>query len=178
MNVFFSLCSNLVNGDENLARAMNLEVIDVHDVQSRQDTEVAKKYREKEVMFPRIQEAVQCHPTGADKLDNVRMEGKVVHYSSILGGVASILAVIVTVMTEGAASPLLLAGLSLVGAGTSLTTWTRESMTNLIEIKEADSDLKEALDNMKDVREIVHKRLKNKTISRLHFISLLAEANL
>ena len=51
-------------------------------------------------------------------------------------------------------------------------------MTNLIEIKEADSDLKEALDNMKDVREIVHKRLKNKTISRLHYICLLAEVNL
>ncbi|XP_066015100.1 uncharacterized protein [Pocillopora verrucosa] len=72
-----SIMSNKVNGDENLARAMNLEVIDVHDVQSLQDTEVAKKYREKEVMFPRIQEAVQCHPTGADKLDNVRMEGKI-----------------------------------------------------------------------------------------------------
>ena len=51
-------------------------------------------------------------------------------------------------------------------------------MINLIEIKEAYSDLKEALDSMKDVREIVHKRLKNKTISRPHFISLLAEANL
>ena len=112
-----------MNGDENLAKAMNFEVTDVHDVESLQDTEDAEKFQEKvEVMFPKIQEAVQCHPTGANELDNVRMEGKVVHYSSILGGVASILAVIVTVMTEGAASPLLLAGLSLVGAGTSLTT--------------------------------------------------------
>ena len=119
--MFFSLCSNIVNGDENLARAMNLEVIDVHDVQSLQDTEVAEKA---EVMFPKIWEAVQCHPTGVDKLDDVKMEGKVpvVHYSSILGGVASILAVIVTVMTAGAALPPLLAGLSLFGAGTSLTT--------------------------------------------------------
>ena len=160
---------------------MNLEVIDVHDVQSLQDTEVAEKFQEKvEVMFPKIREAVQCHPTGVDKLDDVKMEGKVpvVHYSSILGGVASILAVIVTVMTAGAALPPLLAGLSLVRAGTSLTTWTRESIVNSIEIKEVDSDLKEALDSMKDVREIVHKWLKNKTISRLHFISLLAEANL
>lgn len=47
-----------------------------------------------------------------------------------------------------------------------------------MEIKEADSDLKEAVDSMNDVREIVHKWLKNKRISRLHFISLLAEANL
>ena len=123
MNVFFSLCSNLVNEDENLARVMNLEVVDVHDVQSLQDTEVAEKFQEKaEVMFPKIWEAVQCHPTGVDRLDNVRMEGKVFHYCSILGGVASILAVIVTVVTAGAASPLLLAGLSLDGAGTSLTT--------------------------------------------------------
>ena len=152
MNVFFSLCSNLVNGGENLARAMNLEVVDVHDVQS-QDTEVAEKFREKaEVMFPKIREAVQCHPTGADKLDDVRMEGKVGHSSSILGGVASILAVIVTIVTAGAALPLLLARLSLIGAGTSQTTWTGESIVNSIEIKEADSDLKEALDSIKDVR--------------------------
>lgn len=149
---FFSLCSNLVNGGENLARAMYLEVVDVHDVQS-QDTEVAEKFREKaEVMFPKIREAVQCHPTGADKLDDVRMEGKVGHSSSILGGVASILAVIVTIVTAGAASPLLLARLSLIGAGTSQTTWTGESIVNSIEIKEADSDLKEALDSIKDVR--------------------------
>ena len=160
---------------------MKLEVIDLHDVQSLQDTEFAEKFQEKvEVMFPKIREAVQCHPTGVDKLDDVKMEGKVpvVHYSSILGGVASILAVIVTVMTAGAALPPLLAGLSIVRAGTSLTTWTRESIVNSIEIKEADSDFKEALDSMKDVWEIVHKWLKNKTISRLHFISLLAEANL
>lgn len=65
----------------------------------------------------------------------------------------SLLAVIVTVMIAGAASPLLLAGLSLVRAGTSLTTWTRESIVNSIEIKEANSDLKEALDSMKDVQE-------------------------
>ena len=31
---------------------------------------------------------------------------------------------------------------------------------------------------MKDVQEIIHKWLKNKTISRLHYICLLAEANL
>lgn len=66
-------------------------------------------------------------------------------------GVKSLLAVIVTVMIAGAASPLLLAGLSLVKAGTSLTTRTRESIVNSIEIKEGDSDLKEALDHMKDV---------------------------
>lgn len=66
-------------------------------------------------------------------------------------GVKSLLAVIVTVMIAGAASPLLLAGLSLVRAGTSLTTRTRESIVNSIEIKEGNSDLKEALDHMKDV---------------------------
>lgn len=91
-----------MNGDENLAKAMNFEVTDVHDVESLQDTEDAEKFQEKvEVMFPKIQEAVQCHPTGANELDNVRMEGKVVHYSSILGGVASLIVVIVTVMTGG-----------------------------------------------------------------------------
>ena len=66
-------------------------------------------------------------------------------------GVTSLLAVIVTVMIARTASPLLLAGLSLVRAGTSLTTQTRESIVNSIEIKEGDSDLKEALDHMKDV---------------------------
>ena len=66
-------------------------------------------------------------------------------------GVTSLLAVIVTVMIAGAASPLLLAGLSLDRAGTSLTTRTRESIVNSIEIEEGDSDLKEALDHMKDV---------------------------
>lgn len=66
-------------------------------------------------------------------------------------GVKSLLAVIVTVMIAGAASPLLLAGLSLDRAATSLTTRTRESIVNSIEIEEGDSDLKEALDHMKDV---------------------------
>lgn len=90
---FYSLCSNLVYGDKNLARAMDFEVVDLHDVQSLQDTEDAEKFREKaEVMFPKIQEVV---PTPADELDDVRVEGKVVRHRSILGGVASILAVIV-----------------------------------------------------------------------------------
>ena len=68
-------------GDENLARSMDSEVIDVHDVQSLQDTEEAEKFKEKEeVLFPKMQETIQFLPTMADKLDDVRMEGKVLAY--------------------------------------------------------------------------------------------------
>ena len=72
-------------GDENLARTMDFEVIDVHDVQSLQDTEEAEKFREKEeVLFPKTQEAIQCLLTMADKLDDIRMEGKVLAYWQVL----------------------------------------------------------------------------------------------
>ena len=55
--------------------------LDVHDVQSLQDTEDAEKFQEKgEVLFPKMQEAIQFLPTMADKLDDVRMEGKVLAY--------------------------------------------------------------------------------------------------
>ena len=68
-------------GDENLARTMDFEVIDVHDVQSLQDTEEAEKFREKdEVLSPKMQETIQCLLTLADTLDNVWMEGKVLAY--------------------------------------------------------------------------------------------------
>ena len=72
-------------GDENLARMMDSEVIDVHDVQSLQDTEEAEKFKEKEeVLFPKMQETIQFLPTMADKLDDVRMEGKVLAYWEVL----------------------------------------------------------------------------------------------
>lgn len=72
-------------GDENLARMMDFEAIDVHDVQSLQDTEDAEKFREKEeVLFPKMQEAIQCLPTMADKLDDVKMEDKVLAYWEVL----------------------------------------------------------------------------------------------
>ena len=72
-------------GDENLARTMDFEVIDVHDVQSLQDTEEAEKFKEKEeVLFPKMQETIQFLPTMADKLDDVRMEGKVLAYWEVL----------------------------------------------------------------------------------------------
>ena len=59
--------------------------LDVHDVQSLQDTEDAEKFQEKgEVLFPKMQEAIQFLPTMADKLDDVRMEGKVLAYWEVL----------------------------------------------------------------------------------------------
>ena len=72
-------------GDENLARMMDFEAIDVHDVQSLQDTEDAEKFQEKEeVLSPKMQEAIQCLPTMADKLDDDKMEGKVLAYWEVL----------------------------------------------------------------------------------------------
>ena len=81
MDFFFLRNRNLLSSRAMVIVLLIFLGLDVHDVQSLQDTEDAEKFQEKgEVLFPKMQEAIQFLPTMADKLDDVRMEGKVLAY--------------------------------------------------------------------------------------------------
>ena len=60
-------------------------------------------------------------------------------------------------MTAGAATPFFIAGMGVgfIGAGTNIAGNIKESLTNSKEINKADSDLKEALDSIKNVKGII-----------------------
>lgn len=159
-------------------------VVDLTVDQSQLDKEDAERFRGKaEVMFPKVKKAVQGLHTAADKLDKVWSDGKIIRASGtsvgILGGVVTIIGGIATVMTAGAATPLLAAGMGVgfIGAGTNLTGRVRELFITSNEVKKAEGDLKEALDSIRDVQEIIRGWLENKDISRLRQICTLAEAN-
>ena len=64
---------------------------------------------------------------------------------------------VATVMTAGAATPLFIAGMGVgfIGAGTNIAGNIKESLTNSKEINKADSDLKEALDSIENVKGII-----------------------
>lgn len=67
-------------------------------------------------------------------------------------------------MTAGAATPLLAAGMGagVIGAGTNIVGNIKESLINSKEIKRAESDLKEALESIENVKGTIHEWLEHK----------------
>lgn len=158
-------------------------VVDLSVDQSQLDKEDAERFRKKaEVMFPKVEKAVQGLRTAADALDKVWSDGKIIRASGtsvgILGGFITLIGGIATVMTVGAATPLIASGMVIgfMGAGTNLTGRIIELYINSKEIKKAECDLKEALDSIRDVQAIIKGWLEKKDISRLRQIFTLAEA--
>ena len=144
-----------------------------------------KPFKEKaEKMISNLKKAVESSRAAADKLDDVWSKHKFAHIAGksveIFGGLLTVGGGIATFMTAGAASPFLFAGLTfgLAGAGTNITAQIIESLINSNEIKNANRDMKVALDSLAEVKNILDDLLEKRETSHLSFIlDLAAKSN-
>lgn len=128
----------------------------------------------------KIQITADSFRAAADKLDQVWRDCKIAHAAGTTGGIISgCLALAgVTVMTGGAATPFLLAGLGfgVGGAVTNIGTSCVEASINSSEIEKAEKLWSEALDSINVVTTTVQSWLNKKEMARIGYILYLAEA--
>ena len=128
----------------------------------------------------KIQITADSFRAAADKLDQVWRDSKIAHAAGTTGGIISgCLALAgVTVMTGGAATPFLLAGLGfgVGGAVTNIGTSCVEASINSSEIEKAEKLWREALDSINVVTTTVQSWLNKKEMARIGYILYLAEA--
>lgn len=116
----------------------------------------------------------------ANLLDKVWRDCKIAsvagNNAGILGGLLTIGGGIATVFTFGAASPLLIAGISLgaTGAATNLGTAATEAAINAAKLQEAEEALKGADELTKIVKEQIREWKEMKDVLRLCFLARLA----
>ena len=116
----------------------------------------------------------------ADKLDVVWKDCKTAHAVgtgvSIAGGLLTLGGGVATFLTAGAATPLLVLGMAVGGAGavTNLVAGRIEASINLKEVERAQKDLKETIDYVNIVNGTIQKWQDRKEIGRLLCIFSLA----
>ena len=177
--VFFKLCFDfrIEMEDEQLQEVLCLSS-DLSDEEWPQDLKPLKKKTEK--MMSNLKKAVESSRAAADKLDEVWAKYKLAHASGtsagILGGLLTVGGGIATLMSAGAATPLLFAGVTfgLVGAGTNITAKIIESLRNSNEIAKANGDMKVALDSVAEVKNLFKDLSEKGDKSSLSFILKLA----
>ena len=127
----------------------------------------------------KTKQTVNSLRAAASKLDQVWKDCKTAHAVGTAGGLASgLISLGATVMTGGAASPLLLAtgvGLGLGGAAINLGSSHIETATNSAEVKRAQRLLKETSDCITEVNDHVKSWLNTKETARLVYICCLAK---
>ena len=127
----------------------------------------------------KTKQTVNSLRAAANKLDQVWKDCKTAHAVGTAGGLASgLISLGATVMTGGAASPLLLAtgvGLGLGGAAINLGSSHIETATNSAEVKRAQRLLKETSDCITEVNDHVKSWLNTKETARLVYICCLAK---
>ena len=127
----------------------------------------------------KTKQTVNSLRAAANKLDLVWKDCKTAHAVGTAGGLASgLISLGATVMTGGAASPLLLAtgvGLGLGGAAINLGSSHIETATNSAEVKRAQRLLKETSDCITEVNYHVKSWLNTKETARLVYICCLAK---
>ena len=150
--------------------------------EKQQDRRDLRELQEKtEKMNSHAKETIESLRAAAKKLDDVWKDCKISHAVgtsvAILGGLLTIGGGIATVLTAGAATPLLIAGLCVGGAGaaTNLGTAIVEAVINSAEIKEAEKHLGETIDSVNKVNRIVQEVLMIKERVRLIYIYNLAK---
>ena len=150
--------------------------------EKQQDKRDLKELQEKtERMNSHARETIRSLRAAAKKLDNVWRDCKTAHAVGtsvgIVGGLLSIGGGIATVMTAGTATPLLVAGLSLGGAGaaTNIGAAAVEALINSAEIKKAEEQLGETMKSINEVNRIVQKIIMAKETARLIYIYYLAK---
>ena len=128
----------------------------------------------------KIQITADSFRAAADKLDQVWRDCKIAHAAGTTGGIISgCLALAgVTVMTGGAATPFLLAGLGfgVGGAVTNIGSSCVEASINSSEIGKAEKLWREALDSINVVTTTVQSWLNKKEMARIAYTLYLAEA--
>lgn len=127
----------------------------------------------------KIQITVDSFHAAADKLDQVWRDCKIAHAAGTTGGIISgCLALGGIVMSGGAATPFLLAGLGfgVGGAVTNIGTSCVEASINSSEIEKAEKLWREALDSINVVTTTVQSWLDKKEMARIAYILYLAEA--
>ena len=127
----------------------------------------------------KIQITVDSFRAAADKLDQVWRDCKIAHAAGTTGGIISgCLALGGIVMSGGAATPFLLAGLGfgVGGAVTNIGTSCVEASINSSEIEKAEKLWREALDSINVVTTTVQSWLDEKEMARIAYILYLAEA--
>ena len=127
----------------------------------------------------KIQITVDSFRAAADKLDQVWRDCKIAHAAGTTGGIISgCLALGGIVMSGGAATPFLLAGLGfgVGGAVTNIGTSCVEASINSSEIEKAEKLWREALDSINVVTTTVQSWLNKKEMARIGYILYLAEA--
>ena len=127
----------------------------------------------------KIQITVDSFRAAADKLDQVWRDCKIAHAAGTTGGIISgCLALGGIIMSGGAATPFLLAGLGfgVGGAVTNIGTSCVEASINSSEIEKAEKLWREALDSINVVTTTVQSWLDKKEMARIAYILYLAEA--
>ena len=150
--------------------------------EKQQDRRDLKELQEKtEKMNSHGKKTIQSFRAAAKKLDGVWKDCKISHAVGtsfgMLGGLLTIGGGIATLLTAGGATPLLIAGLCVGGAGatTNLGTAIVEALINSAEIKEAEKHLGETIDSVNEVNRIVQEVLMIKERARLIHIYYLAK---
>ena len=127
----------------------------------------------------KIQIAVDSFREAADELDRVWRDCKIAHVAGTTGGIISgcLALASATVVTGGAAMPILLAGLGFGfgGAATNLGTSCVEASINSSVIKKAEKLWGEAIESINDLTTTVHKWLDKKEKARIAYILCVAE---
>ena len=127
----------------------------------------------------KIQITADSFRAAADKLDQVWRDCKIAHAAGTTGGIISgCFALGGIVMSGGAATPFLLAGLGfgVGGAVTNIGTSCVEASINSSEIEKAEKLWREALDSINVVTTTVQSWLDKKEMARIAYILYLAEA--
>ena len=127
----------------------------------------------------KIQITADSFRAAADKLDQVWRDCKIAHAAGTTGGIISgCLALGGIVMSGGAATPFLLAGLGfgVGGAVTNIGTSCVEASINSSEIEKAEKLWREALDSINVVTTTVQSWLDKREMARIAYILYLAEA--
>ena len=150
--------------------------------EKQQDRRDLKEFQEKtEKMNSHGKKTIKSFRAAAKKLDGVWKDCKISHAVGtsfgMLGGLLTIGGGIATLLTAGGATPLLIAGLCVGGAGatTNLGTAIVEAVINSAEIKEAEKHLGETIDSVNEVNRIVQEVLMIKERARLIHIYYLAK---
>ncbi|XP_078353024.1 uncharacterized protein LOC144637819 [Oculina patagonica] len=170
-------------GDSNLEEVISLQrmLADLSESEKQQAKEdlAVLQGKTKNVVF-KVHVTAKSLRKAAKKLDEVWKDCKIAHAfgttAGIVGGVLTIGGGIATIMTLGAAAPLLLVGMGVgaAGAGTNLGTSIVEAAINSNEIKKAEADLKETLECINEVNTTIKLWLDRKEESRLLYIFCLA----
>lgn len=144
--------------------------------QDRQDLQEFQK--KAEMVYSKMEQSVKSLHRAADKLDQVCRDCQMAHAVGTASGVVSGLITLgATVMTWGAASPLLLAtgmGFGFGGAAINLGSSRIETTANSVEVKMAQKHLKETSDCANEVNAVIKDWLNTKEKARLVYICCLA----